>query len=172
MPYLTFPSTVNGPIVDAPTQTNYLLYQFIPIEPILISGHSTGTVYYFIASGELPIGLTFDPVDHTIRGTPAQLGTVSFKVFLKDSITNGVTKISITIEVILPSVARKQPNASSYTSYVRQYVVADAAQNARDNKADPSQTKTRGEFMAPPAPDVITACTNCATIGKPCGCTS
>jgi len=172
VPYLTFQSGIAGPVVDSPTQTSYLVYQFIPIQPILISGSSTGTVYYFIASGELPIGLTFDPVDHTVRGTPAHLGTFSFKVFLKDSITNGVTTLSITIEVILPSVARRQPNASSYTSYVRQYVVADAAQNSRDNKVDPSQTKTRGEFMAPPAPNVISACATCASTAKPCPCIS
>ena len=172
VPYLTFQSGIAGPVVDSPTQTSYLVYQFIPIQPILISGSSTGTVYYFIASGELPVGLTFDPVDHTVRGTPAHLGTFSFKVFLKDSITNGVTTLSITIEVILPSVARRQPNASSYTSYVRQYVVADAAQNSRDNRVDPSQTKTRGEFMAPPAPNVISACATCASTAKPCPCIS
>jgi hypothetical protein len=172
VPFLTFQSGIAGPTVDAPTQTSYLVYQFIPIQPILISGSSTGTVFYFVASGELPVGLTFDPVDHTVRGTPAHLGTFSFKVFLKDSITNGVTTLQLTIEVILPSVARKQPNASSYTSYVRQYVVADAAQNSRDNKVDPSQTKTRGEFMAPPAPNVISACATCASTAKPCGCIS
>jgi Putative Ig domain len=164
--------TSNSPILTSPTQTSYLFYEYMPITPIVLTAQSQvgGQLFYYADTTKLPIGLKFNPITHTVSGTPARLGKYSVLFFVEDGNNSSVTTFTLTFEIIVPRVLRQQTSAGAYTSYIRQYTEVNAAQDARDNEVYPSQVKNLGEFMSPPAPDVITACTLCAGIGKSCGC--
>jgi hypothetical protein len=147
--------TGTGPTMTAPVQgETFVAYQYIPIQPIQISGTGTGTVYFFILSADLPQGLMFDPLTNTVTGTSVKLGTITVTGYAKDTI--GITPFTFTVETILPSVLRVQSNASAYTALLRQYTIVNATQNARDNRALPAGDRLLGEFTAPVGPDVIT----------------
>ena len=153
-----------GPIVTAPAEAaTFIAYQYIPIDPVQLSGTGTGIVYFFILAVDLPQGLVFDPLTNRISGTSVKLGTVTVTGYAKDDV--GITKFTVTFETILPSVLRVQSNASSYTALLRQYTIVNATQNARDNRVLPAGDRLLGEFTAPVGPDVITQtvdprCTN------------
>lgn len=143
-----------GPTFSQPVSRSFIQYQYIAIEPISISASGNGQVYIFIASTELPPGLTFDPLTGKITGTPSQAGQVTTRVFAKDN--NGVSSITLDFKTIVPRIVRKQDGAAAYTSLLRQYTEVLGAQNARDNRVLPNQERALGEFMSPEAPDVIT----------------
>lgn len=156
---LTFTaSTVGGPTVTSPSETTFLFYQYMQITPIVFSATGTGTIYFFVDTTTLPVGLSWNPITQTISGAPMRTGAASFTVYAKDSL--GITTIAIRTNTIIPRIIRKQDGAGAYTSLLRQYTVVNAAQNARDNRVFPTQERTLGEFMAPQAPDVVTP-SNC-----------
>jgi hypothetical protein len=167
-PTLTIATTPGGPVFTSPTaSTQRIFYQYITITPIPITVAATGTVYYY-AYG-IPTGLTFDPTDHILRGAPMQTGTFTMTFFAKDTLGR-TTIYTLTIQVIIPFVLKNQSGAGSYTSLLRQYTETLAAENARDNKVDPTQSAGLGEFMSPVAPNVITQINTCPTSSshKPC----
>jgi hypothetical protein len=144
-----------GPVFRAPVQQTFYLFQYIPISPIqLAATQATGRIYFFVVSSTLPPGLSFDRNTSSIYGTPAQTGTFSTTIYAKDD--NGSTLLILTFIVSVPRIVRQQDGAGAYTSLVRQYTQVNAAQNARDNRVFPAIDSTLGEFMAPPAPDVVT----------------
>ena len=154
---------VPGPTFTAPVQHEFYLFQYIPITPIQVSAvHTpsipvpinTSTVYFFVIASTLPPGLSFDKNTNTIYGTPCQIGTFSTAIYAKN--TSGYNLLVLTFTVTIPRIIRQQDGAGAYTSLVRQYTQVNAAQNARDNKTYPAIDSTLGEFMAPPAPDVVT----------------
>jgi len=152
---LTFQNTAtNGPTFTSPTETNYVFYQYMPIEPIVFSATGTGRVYFFVDQAELPVGLVWNPLDAEITGKSVDLGPHSFNVYAKDD--NGVSVQRFTINTVVPRVTRQQTSAGAYTYLVRQYVEVNAAQNARDSRTFPRQEYPLGKFMAPTAPDVVT----------------
>lgn len=144
-----------GPTITAPSQTSYTLYQYVQITPITIEATGTGTIYYFVESETLPIGLTFDPITATISGTPVRLGQSSFIVYAKDNV--GVTPIIFSVNVIIPTVFRQQTSAGAWTSLIRQYTVVNAAQNSVNGRALPATEPPLGEFMRPEPPDSVSA---------------
>lgn len=150
-----------GPTVTSPTQFSYLLYQYIAIDPIQITGVGIGVIYVFVENDALPPGLVFSPVTNQITGTPAQIGTTTARVYVKDDA--GVTAIDITFKVVIPRIIRAQDGAGAYTSLLRQYTEVLGAQGGRDNRALPNQERALGEFMSPEGPDVITQtfCPDC-----------
>ena len=152
---------VNGPILDSPAYTNLTLVQYIPMTPVVFSAHSSpgsppgGTIYYYVSKGSLPIGISFNPQTRVLSGTPAHVGTSLIPIFIKDS--NGTSTYTLTITVLFPSVTtRPLTGAGAYTSYIRQFTLADAAQNSRNNKVL-TESDTLGEFMAPYGGDSISA---------------
>ncbi len=147
-----------GPTFTSPTQTSYTMYQYMPIVPIVFTAVGTGTVYYFTQTTSLPTGLVWNPTTHTITGKSTDLGEFSFTVYARDD--NGVTAITISITTIIPRVVRQQTSAGAYTYLLRQYTEVDAAQNARNNRVYPTEDRSLGKFMAPPAPDNTTQ-SNC-----------
>jgi hypothetical protein len=61
---------------------------------VQLNANGGGTQTWSIQSGTLPPGVAFDPVAHTIAGTPTTAGDYSFVVFVKDpkrSDTKGLT---------------------------------------------------------------------------------
>jgi hypothetical protein len=143
----------NGPTVTAPVQRTYTFYQYMAISPITIAASGTGTIYYFADADSLPVGVTFDPITATLSGTPVVLGEKSFIIYVKDN--NGVTRVTITTNTIIPRIIRQQTSAGAWTSLVRQYTVVNAAQNSVDGKVLPDAPL--GEFMRPPPGDSISA---------------
>jgi hypothetical protein len=144
----------NGPTITSPSTTSFLLYQYMPMSLTLTATGTGGRIYFFIADDELPPGLNFDPLTNTISGKAASIGNFATRVYTKDN--NGVTLTNFSFTVDVPRVIRKQDGAGAYTYLLKQYTEVLGAQNARDSRVLPSQERMLGEFMSPPAPDVIT----------------
>lgn len=158
-PILNFPNqSGNGPVVVSPTERDFVVYQYVPITPIVFSATGVGQVYYFVVSAELPTGITFDPLTGTLSGTSVVLGTVRFEVLIKDSV--GVTQLDISITTLLPRVIRQQTSAGAWTSLVRQYTVVNGAQNSVNNRTVPATYPPLGEFTRPYPPDSVDASGN------------
>jgi hypothetical protein len=160
----TEPTTVNivfsnagvgtPPVVTSPTNTTFTFYEYVPISPIQLSATGSGDIYFFLDSADLPQGLIFDQITNTISGTPMRVGTFLVNVLVKDD--DAVTGLGLTFNVLKPFVEKRQGNAGSYTSYLRQYTIVNAAQNAINTRVLP-ETTTLGSFMAPEPQDVTLA---------------
>jgi len=144
----------------SPEKLSYLFYQYCPIPPVVfkVSGASGFTYFYTVATN-LPVGLTFTPDPSgtlaTITGSPALYndGLTSVTVY---AVTNGyITFRTIQIRVITPFFVNPQENGTSaYTSLVRNQVVVNGAQNARDRVVFPTTDASLGYLQSPGAPDV------------------
>lgn len=155
-PTITFNGLPTGTATfTSPSQTSFVFYQFMQITPIVLNATGTGQMYYFIESADLPIGLTFDPTTRTISGAPMRLGENTIHVYARDD--TGVTKLVLYTNTIIPSIVRNQTSAGGYTSLIRQYTEVNAAQNARDRRVLPNETKNLGEFQSPYKSDVLSA---------------
>jgi len=158
-PTLTFStSSTTGPTIVSPSSGSLLFYQYMPLSPVVFSATGVGTVYFFVNSNSLPLGLSWNPLTQTISGASVRLGTANFTVYARDLC--GVTAFPVTTTTIIPRIIRKQDGAGAYTSLLRQYTVVNGALNSRDNLVYPTQERMLGEFMAPPAPDSTTP-SNC-----------
>ena len=150
---ITFPLPNTGPVFTSPAQTTFVLWQYMPLPPLTFL--APGATGYFISP--LPVGLSWDPITHTITGTCVNLGTQSFIVYAQNS---GLTALAITLIVEVPRIIKQQSGAGAYTSLLRQYTQVNAAQKARDTRAFPTQVSGIGEFASPYPPAVITP-SNC-----------
>jgi len=144
----------DGPTFTSPTTNSFVLYQYMQITPIQISATGTGQVYLFVETADLPPGLSYNRVTNQITGAPVRIGTDSVTFYAQDN--TGIRQLVLNFTTLVPRVIRKQDGAGAYTSLLRQYTEVLGAQNARDNRALPSQERALGEFMSPEAPDVIT----------------
>ena len=142
----------------SPTQTSYIFYQYMKIQPISFDAVGVGRVYYLMNTDDLPLGLTFDPLEQTITGTPMRTGENIITIYAKDDL--GVTKLILYTNTIIPRIVKNQTSAGAYTSLIRQYTEVNGAQNARDRRALPTQNKNLGEFQSPYKSDAITQ-SNC-----------
>jgi hypothetical protein len=134
-------------------KTNFILYQYIPIEPIPISAQGVGDVDIFVDTATLPV---------------VNAGTYIVTFYARDD--RGTTTFTIQITVILPRIVKQQSGAGAYTSLVRQYTEVNAAQGGRDTRIFPAQQTRLGEFTAP-IPSVVTTAqfssTKCGICGTP-----
>lgn len=158
-PVLFFPNQEGGPTITYPTASSILLYQYVPMKPIVFTASGTGTIYFFVRESELPDGLTFNSLTNTLSGTPAQTGQTTITFYAKDD--EGATTFTLSIRVILASITRQQDGAGAWTSLIRQYTEVNAATTARDRWVTPSNEYKLGEFTSPTPPSVITAASNC-----------
>ena len=151
----------NGPVFTAPTQTSYIFYQYMKLTPITFNATGTGRVYYMVDSNDLPVGITFDPINQTITGASMRLGENSITIYAKDDI--GVTRLVLNTNTIIARIIKNQSGAGAYTSLIRQYTEVNAADNARNNRTLPTQNKNLGEFQSPYKSDVISVepCPKC-----------
>lgn len=158
---ISFSSGTGGPTVVSPTVREYVLYQYVPMDPIEIVLSGSGNTYALVIDDDLPLGLIYNPVTRIISGTPVRLEEDSVRVFVQDD--TGYSSFVLNFKILLPSFVRRQTSASAYTSYVRQYTIVNAAQNSRNNVVYPTQERNLGEFAAPEAPDVSSAviCLQC-----------
>jgi hypothetical protein len=138
---------------DIQLKTYFPLYQYIPIDPIYVNAEGKGPVYLFVQPTDLPVGLTFNPITQEITGKSVRAGPESTTVYAVDDA--GTTPLDLTFQTDFPVLKRTFGNAGNYTSYVRQYTTANAAQNARDRFVL-TEDVGLGAFNAPYPPDVIT----------------
>jgi hypothetical protein len=135
-------------------KTYFPLYQYIPLSSnIYVNAEGKGPTYLFIQPTDLPVGLTFNPLTQTISGKSVRTGTETTTVYAVDDV--GTTTLDLTFQTDFPVVKRTFGSAANYTSYVRQYTTANAAQNARDRFVL-TEDVGLGAFTAPYPPDVIT----------------
>ena len=163
LPYLDFtqPGNPEPPVFTEPTQLEYIAYQYITIQPFAVTavpgGMSTGPVYLFAQPNDIPPGLRFSQFANTVYGRPARDGIQTLKIYALDVSNGAYSVLTITFNVLIPRVIRRQDGAGAYTTLLRNYVEVNGAQNARDSRVYPSETQRQGIFAAPLAPDVISA---------------
>ena len=150
---ITFPLPNTGPTFISPAQSTYVVWQYMPLPPIVFS--APGADAYFVSP--LPVGLTWNSATRTITGSCVQLGTQSFIVYAKNS---GITAFTVTLIVNVPRIIKQQGGAGAYTSLLRDYTEVVAAINARDTRVNPVEEVALGSFASPYAPDVVTP-SNC-----------
>ena len=164
---LSLPRSSGNLVFSSPTISNYIFYQFIPIDPITFTASGIDEFAYFYAVG-LPVGLKLtlavDGQSATLEGTPMQQqdATTPIYIFIKNGIYIQIYILNYRVEI--PRVIRKQTSAGAFTSLVRQYTEVLAAQNAINNIVSPNVEKRLGEFMSPEAPDNLKddpACKKC-----------
>ena len=134
-------------------KTYFPLYQYIPITPIHVNAEGKGPTFLFIQPTDLPVGLTYNPLTQDISGKSVRAGSDSTTVYAVDD--EGTTTLQLDFQTDFPTLQRKFGTAANYTSYIRQYVTANAAQNARDRFVL-TEDVGLGAFTAPYPPDVIT----------------
>jgi hypothetical protein len=141
---ITFAAPASGPTFLSPTQTTYVVPQYMPIPPIVVRATTLfDTVAYLIAS--VPVGLTWTPSTRTITGACMRTGDQTFTIFAVDSIGQA-TSLTLTFLVEIPRIINQQSGAGAYTSLVRQYTNVNGAQLTRGTQAFPSQGYSLGEF--------------------------
>ena len=155
---ITFAAPAPGPTFISPTQTTYVVWQYMPIPDILLSATSSKTPLSYLVS-TLPVGLSWTPSTRTISGACMRTGRQSFTIYAKDT-DGGVTGLTITMLVDIPRIVKQQSGAGAYTALVRDYTEVAAALNARDTRVDPAGSAALGSFAAPYPPDVVTP-SNC-----------
>ena len=160
-----------GPLTfTQPTQSNLVLYQYVPYTITVQATGASGFLYYYAVG--VPIGFRFDlnaaGTTASLIGTSPSNGTATITLYVKTA-TSAATRRQITFNTIIPFFVNPQSGAGAYTAILRGEVEANAAQNARDTRTFPQVDSLAGPLMAPRAPDVITQ-TNCflGLCKKPC----
>ena len=170
VPQLAFIPATSGLSFTSPTQSNFILYQYVPYSFEFDAIPTTSFLYYY--STDLPIGFAFtlDSVGKvaTLSGIPPTTTTQTVTVYVKTA-TSTAIKYTVILQTVIPFFVNPQVGAGAYTALLRNEVEANAAQNSRDNKTYPQVDALAGPFMGPRAPDVVTA-SNCILnlCKKPC----
>jgi hypothetical protein len=140
-----------------PTQTSFTFFQYVSYSiPIEASG-SSEFIYYYATS--IPVGfqITKDStgISATVSGIPSTLADQSIVIYAKIASGYPVSTV-IRFRTITPFFVSPQLGAGAYTSILRNDVLGNAAQNARDIRVFPQVNPLAGPLMAPRAPDVVT----------------
>ena len=152
-----------------PTQTAFTLFEYVPYsftfktfgaqrdpDPL----KRTGFVYFY--TNNIPNGFQilktieddFTTNTLVLSGISATLDTQTITVYAQaDSYPASIT---ISLRTITPFFVNPQSGAGAYTALLRNDVLGNAAQNARDNRVFPEVNPLAGPLMAPRAPDVTT----------------
>ena len=104
----------------------------------------------------------------TLSGISPTIANQGIIIYAKTAAGYAVS-ISLTLRTITPFFINPQMGAAAYTAILRNDVLGNAAQNARDNRTFPEVNPLAGPLMAPRAPDVVTP-DNCILnlCKKPC----
>jgi hypothetical protein len=153
-----------------PTQSSFNLFQYVSYSiPVQASG-STEYIYYFTST--IPVGFQFIKdslgISSTLSGISSTLVNQSIVVYAKTGSGYPISKI-ISFQTFTPFFVNPLVGAGAYTALLRNDVLGNAAQNARDKRVFPQVNPLAGPLMAPRAPDVFTP-DNCILnlCKKPC----
>lgn len=153
-----------------PTQSNFVLYQYVPYSFQFVATGAAEFIYYYGVN--TPIGFQFvldsGGVFATLTGISPSNQSSSITVYAKTA-NSAAVPFQLRLNTIIPFFVNPQSGAGAYTAIVRTHVDADAAQNARDSRVFPEVNPLAGPFMAPRAPDTVTM-SNCflGLCRKPC----
>jgi len=140
-----------------PTQTSFTFFQYVSYSiPIQASG-SSEFIYYYATS--IPVGfqITKDStgVSAIVSGIPSTLADQSIVIYAKIASGYPISTV-IRFSTITPFFVSPLVGAGAYTALLRNDVLGNAAQNARDIRVFPQVNPLAGPLMAPRAPDVFT----------------
>jgi hypothetical protein len=173
---ISIPTELSNLTFVEPTQSAFVLFQYVPYSIPLRATGSASFIYYY--TSRAPLGFQVVPdsvgVAATLTGNSPTLTTQGLLVYAKTS-SGYATSTSLTLTTIIPYFVNPQLGAGAYTAHLRTYVEANAAQNARDKTVFPEVNPLPGPFMGPRAPDVVTEinciqklckkpCPNCHTL--------
>jgi hypothetical protein len=166
---ISIPTELSELTFVEPTQSSFVLFQYVPYAIPLRATGSGSFIYYYTSS--LPLGFQVIQdagVSATLSGNSPALSTQGLYVYAKTA-SGYATSTSLTLTTVIPYFVNPESGAGAYTSQLRISVEANAAQNARDTTVFPQVDPLAGPFMGPRAPDVITAL-NCLQklCKKPC----
>jgi hypothetical protein len=152
-----------------PTQTAFTLLEYVPYsftfktfgaerdpDPL----KRIGFVYFY--TNNIPNGFQilktieddFTTNTLVLSGISATLDTQTITVYAQAE--SYPASITISLRTITPFFVNPQSGAGAYTALLRNDVLGNAAQNARDNRVFPEVNPLAGPLMAPRAPDVTT----------------
>ena len=156
---------------STPTQSKYILYQYVPYSFDFTVLPFNSFIYYYATN--IPIGFSFllDPTGSkaTLTGiSPSNNSTQQVEVYARTATSSAVSFV-LSFSTVTPFFINPQSGAGAYTAILRNDVEANAAQNARDHRTFPQVDPLAGPLMAPRAPDVTTP-DDCALklCKKPC----
>ena len=140
-----------------PTQSLFTFFQYVSYSvPVEASG-STEYIYYYTST--IPPGFEFIKdnagVSATLSGISSTLVDQTIIIYAKTAYGYAVSK-TISFKTLTPFFVSPQLGAGAYTAILRNDVLGNAAQNARDIRVFPQVNPLAGPLMAPRAPDVIT----------------
>ena len=151
VPSLQINNTSLGPTFTQPTITDYLVFQYVPITPITL--YAGEDVIYFLGNtASLPPGMVWNASTATLSGLSVQLGVFTLELYAQ-SLT-GLSRLVLTFKVNRVPIHPNLPTASSYTSYLREKVVADSASSAMNAQVVPFEV---GSFLLERPPVITTA---------------
>lgn len=153
-----------------PTQSDFTLFEYV-LYSIPIQAVGSGSFIYYYSSA-IPNGFEFlknsSGTTATLSGVSATIANQGIIIYAKTESGYPVS-ISISLRTITPFFVSPQIGAGAYTALLKNDVLGNAAQNARDNRTFPEVNPLAGPLMAPRAPDVVTP-DNCLLnlCKKPC----
>ena len=153
-----------------PTQTDFTLFEYVSYSIPIQAVGSASFIYYYTSA--IPNGFEFlknsSGTTATLSGISATIANQGIIIYAKTESGYPVS-ISISLRTITPFFVSPQLGAGAYTALLRNDVLGNAAQNARDSRTFPEVNPLAGPLMAPRAPDVVTP-DNCLLnlCKKPC----
>jgi hypothetical protein len=154
---IRIPTELSTLTFSQPTQTTFTLFEYVPYSISIQAIGSSSFIYYYTST--IPLGFQFNKdsvgLTATLSGISPTIANQGIIIYAKTS--NGYpTSTSITLRTITPFFVNPQIGAGAYTALLRNDVLGNAAQNARDNRVFPEVNPLAGPLMAPRAPDVVT----------------
>ena len=126
-------STADQLIITPPMEnTNWI--QYVPIDPIQLTGISPGANPVIFSIPSIPHGIIWNPITSTLEGTPRTL-TVGDTIVAYGTDGETVAAIPIGFSVRTPRYLRGFSSPSSFTNYVRQLAVVNSAVHGIDRNA-------------------------------------
>jgi hypothetical protein len=167
---IRIPTELSTLTFSQPTQTTFTLFEYVPYSIAIQAIGSASFIYYFTSA--IPLGFQFlkdsSGLTATLSGISPTIANQGIIIYAKTAAGYAVS-LSLTLRTITPFFINPQMGAAAYTAILRNDVLGNAAQNARDNRTFPEVNPLAGPLMAPRAPDVVTP-DNCILnlCKKPC----
>lgn len=155
--FIYIPTDLSELTFTIPKELSFTFFQYVSYSiPVQASG-SSDFIYYFTST--VPVGFQFTRdgagVSASISGIPSTLSDQSIVIYAK-TISGYPVSITISFRTLTPFFINPLVGAGAYTALLRNDVLGNAAQNARDNRVFPKVNPLAGPLMAPRAPDVVT----------------
>jgi hypothetical protein len=167
---IRIPTELSTLTFSQPTQTTFTLFEYVSYSIAIQAIGSASFIYYFTSA--IPLGFQFlkdsSGLTATLSGISPTIANQGIIIYAKTAAGYAVS-LSLTLRTITPFFINPQMGAAAYTAILRNDVLGNAAQNARDNRTFPEVNPLAGPLMAPRAPDVVTP-DNCILnlCKKPC----